>query len=85
MEGLADMAALGLDEGVTHAAADDKVVHLAHEVLQNCELGAYLGAADDGGKGPLGILQDIVDGLDLAFHEVAEHLVVGEVFCDEGG
>ena len=85
MQGLADVAAEGLDEGVAHAAADDEVVHLADEVLQDRELGGDLGAADDGGQRALGVLQDVVDGLDLAFHQVAEHLVVREVLGDEGG
>ena len=85
MQGVADLAALGLDEGIAHAAADDQVVHLADEVLQHGELGGDLGAADDGGEGALGVLEHVVDGLDLAFHQVAEHLVVGEVVGDEGG
>ncbi len=85
MQGITDVAALGLDEGVAHAAADDEVVHLAHQVLEDGQLGAHLGAADDGGKGPLCVLEHIVDGLDFAFHEVAEHLVVREVSGDEGG
>ena len=79
------MTALCLDEGVTHTAADDKVVNLTHEVFQNSKLGTYLGAADDGSEGPLCVLENVVDGFDLTFHEVAEHLVIGEVLCDEGG
>ena len=52
--------------------------------LDDAELGRYLGAAEDDGQGALGIAQYLVDGLDLAFHHVAEHFVVGEVFGDEG-
>ena len=33
----------------------------------------------------LGILEYVVDGLDLTFHQVAEHLVIREVLGDEGG
>ena len=85
MEGVADLAALGLDEGVAHAAADDQVVDLLEHVLEHGELGRDLGTADDRGEGVLGVLEDVVDGLDLTFHQVAEHLVVGEVVGDEGG
>ena len=85
MKGIADLAALGLDEGVSHAAADDEVVHLVEHVLEHCELAGYLGAADDSGEGVLGVLKHVVDSLDLTLHQVAEHLVLGEVVRDEGG
>ena len=79
------MTALSLDEGVTHTAADDEVVNLSDEVLQNSKFGTYLGAADDCGEGTLGVLQNVVNSLYLTFHQVAEHLVIGEVLCDERG
>ena len=85
MQGVADSSAHGLDEGVTHSATNNQVVYLGKKVLKNCEFRRYLGSADDSGEGALGILQHVIDGLDLTFHQVAEHLVIGEVFGDEGG
>ena len=85
VQGIADLAALGLDEGVTHAATDDEVVDLADEVLEDGELGGDLGASDDGRQRALGLVEYMVDGLDLAFHQVAEHLVIREILGDEGG
>ena len=85
MEGVADLAALCLDEGVAHTASDDEVVDLVEHVLEHCELGRDLRAADDSGEGVLCVLKNVVDSLDLAFHQVAEHLVLREVVCDEGG
>ena len=53
-------------------------------MLDDAELGGYLGTAEDDGQGTLGIAQYLVDGLDLTLHHVAEHLVVGEILGDEG-
>ena len=39
---VADVAALSLDEGVAHAAADDQVVDLVEQVLDDTELRADL-------------------------------------------
>ncbi len=50
VQGKTDLSALGLDECVTHSTADDKVVNLSEEVLENCELGRNLCSADDCGK-----------------------------------
>ena len=85
MQGIAYLAALGLDEGISHAASDDEVVHLGEEVLKHCEFAGYLAAADDRGEGVLCVLEHVVDGLDLAFHKVTEHFVFGEVFGYQGG
>ena len=85
MERKTDLSALGLDECISHSAADDKVVNLSYEVLENGEFRGNLGSTDNGGKRPLGVLEDIVDSLDLAFHQVSEHLVVREIVSDEGG
>ena len=86
VEGVADVTALGLDEGVAHSAADDQVVNLVKQVLDDAELRADLRTADDSGEGVLGVLQHVVDGLHLFLHEVAEHLaVLVEVVSDDGG
>ena len=39
--------ALGEQEGVGHAAADDEHVDPGHEIAEEFELGRHLGAADD--------------------------------------
>lgn len=44
---LADADALGVQEGVGHAAADHERVDLSHEVFEQVDLGRDLGAADD--------------------------------------
>src|SRR5919199_1829816 len=48
LQRLADRMALRREEGVGHGAADDQHVHLAGQVAQQVQLGADLGAADDG-------------------------------------
>ncbi len=39
VEGFTDLAALSLDECISHAAADDEVVHLVEEVLKHGKFG----------------------------------------------
>ena len=82
-EGVADLAALGLDEGIYHAAADYHIVHDVEKVLDDGYLGRYLGTADDGRHRMLRSLEYTVDSLDLAFHHIAEHLVIREILGDE--
>ena len=79
MEGVADIATLSLDEGITHSSADDKVVHLAEKVLKDSEFGRDLGSSDDSRERMAGILEDVVDSLNLFLHQVTEHLVVREI------
>ena len=44
--------ALGVEEGVGHAAADGQRVQLGDQVVEQVELGGDLGAADDADHGP---------------------------------
>ena len=53
-QGGADGVALGGQEGIGHAAADDEGIHLLEEVIDDVELVGDLGAAEDGDEGPLG-------------------------------
>ena len=53
-QALADRVALGHEERVGHAAADDERVDAVHQVLQHGDLAADLGAADDRRERPLG-------------------------------
>ena len=79
------MASLGLGESIGHAAAEDEIVDLVHEVLDDAYLGADLAAAHDSGEGALYVLENLVDGCDLFIHKEAEHLVLGlEVVGDDG-
>ena len=73
-EGGSDGAALGLHEGVDHAATDNHVVGQVKQVLYDSEFGGDFGSAEDDGQGTLGIAQDLVNRLDLTLHHVAEHL-----------
>ena len=43
----ADLLALRLEEGVRHAAADDQSIHLVHQVLDDADLVADFGAAEN--------------------------------------
>jgi hypothetical protein len=64
-QALADLQARGQQEGVGDAAADDQAVDLARQALQDGQLGADLGAGDDGHQRPLGVGQGLGDGVDL--------------------
>jgi hypothetical protein len=70
-EGFADLVALGLEEGIGHAAADDEGRGVLEEGLEHRDLGGDLGAADDGDQG-LGRIGDHgLEVLDLLLHEEA--------------
>ena len=84
MQGVADLAAFSLDEGIAHTAADNQVIDLGDQVLEHFEFRGDFRTADDGRERVLGVLQHAVDGANLAFHQVAEHLVVGEILGDQG-
>ena len=82
-QGLADGAALGLQEGVGHAAADDDGVGDFQQVVDDADLGGHLGAAQDGHQGPLGIGQGAADDLQLLLDQEAGH--GGQVVGHAGG
>ena len=63
VERLADLHALGnLEERVRHPAADDHLVDLCDEVLEQQDLVGDLGAAEDGEDGLGGRIQDLRAG-----------------------
>ncbi len=80
------VAALSLCEGIGHAAAEDEVVNLVHEVLDDADFGRHFRAAHDGGEGTVDVVEHVVDGLDFFLHQVTEHLVVvvEEISHDSG-
>ena len=70
------MATLSLDECVAHATADDEVINLVEQVLDNAQLRADLGTTDDGSERMLSVLENVVYGLNLFLHEITKHLVI---------
>ena len=54
-QALADLVALGLEEGEDHAAADEQPVDRAEQVVDDAELVGDLGAAEHDDVGPLGV------------------------------
>ena len=82
-QAVADGAALGLGEGVGHAAADDDGVGLLQQVVDDADLIADLGAAQDGHEGALGIVQRAAHDLQLTGHQQTAD--GGQVGCHTGG
>ena len=74
----ADLAALGLHEGVRHAAADDQLVDAIQQVLQHGQLGAHLGATNHGGHRLFRTAEHLLQRFDLTLHEEAKSLVLRE-------
>ena len=70
-EALADGLALGEQERVGHAAADDHDVDLVEQVLEHLDLVADLGAADDGRERPLRVVEQLAEVGELALHQQA--------------
>ncbi len=68
-EALADGLALGQEERVRHAAAEDEDVDLREELVEDLELARDLRPADDRRKRPLGVLHELREHLDLALHQ----------------
>ena len=72
------LLALSFQERVRHAAADDEGVDFIHEVLDDADFVAHLGAAQNGDKRLLGMLQGLAQISEFFFHEQA-----GGGFLDE--
>ena len=84
-QALADLVALGLQEGVGHAAADDQGIDLLEQVGDDIQLVRDLGAAQNGGEGTLGIVHGVAEVLDLLLHQVADSGVLDIVGDACGG
>ena len=83
-ERVADADALErLLEGEGHAAADDEQVDLVEQVVDQLDLVADLGAAEDGEEGTLGLLEGLGEVFELLLHEETGGLL-GEVNADHG-
>ena len=73
---IADLAALCLGESIGHTAAEDQVVHLVHQILDNTNFSRYFRATHNSGERVFDIVEDIVHSSHLFLHQIAEHLVV---------
>ena len=70
-QALADLVALGLEEGEHHAAADQQPVGLAEQVVDDAELVGDLGAAEHHDVGPLRVLGEPAQHVDLGGDQAA--------------
>jgi hypothetical protein len=70
-EGDADLVALGLEEGVRHAAADQQPVGLAEQLVDDGELVGDLGTAEHHDVGPLDVLGELLEHRDLGGDQLA--------------
>ena len=78
-QALADRQAGGEQEGVGDAAANDQAVDLGRQALQDRQLGADLGAGDDGHERALRTGQRFRDGIDLGREQRAGAGQLGEL------
>ena len=70
-ERLAGGLALGVEEGVGHAAADEDGVGLVEQVVDDFDLVGDLGAADDGDEGLVGVGDGLAEVVEFLLHEQA--------------
>ena len=82
-QGVADAVALGGQEGVGHAAADNQGVHLLQKVVDHVQLVGNLGAAQDRHEGTLGVGQSLAHDGHFLLDQVAAD--VGQVVSHTGG
>ena len=80
---LADRHALGGEERVGHAAADDQHIDLGDQIAEQIELGRHLGAADDGGHRALRRLQRLGERVELGLHGAAR--IGGQLMAEAFG
>ena len=70
-QGVADLAALGSGEGIGHTATDDDGVGDLQQVVDNADLGADLGAAQNGHQGTLGVGQSAANEIQFLLDQEA--------------
>ena len=73
-QALADLVALGLEEGEDHAAADQQPVGLAEQVVDDAELVGDLRAAEHDDVGPLRVVGEPAQHLDLGRDQAAHRV-----------
>ena len=79
----AQLAALRLEEGVGHRAADQHLIDPIEQVVEHADLVGDLGAADDRHERPLDVAQQLAEELHLALHQEA-HPLGGDELGDAG-
>ena len=85
-QGFADRLALGLEEGVGHAATDDEGVNFIQQVADDADLVADFGAAENGDERPLRMAQHLAQVLEFFLHEQAGRGLLHEASdADRGG
>ena len=90
-QGGAHTIALGCQEGIRHAAADNQGVHLFEQIVDDVQLVGDLGAAQNGDKRTLGISQSLAHDADFLGNQEAANSgqIVGHAgrggMCAVGG
>ncbi len=72
------MAAHGFVHGVVHAAAQDDVVHLSQQMIDDIDFRGDFGTSQNGCERAFGIVHHLIEVVHLRLHQQAEHLVVRE-------
>jgi len=83
-EGIADVVALGFEEGVGHAAADDEGIDFGEQVADHGEFVGDFGAAEDGDEGADRFFDGAAEVGDFFFHQEPGDGGFEE-FGDDGG
>ena len=82
---ITDLAVVSLGEGVGHTAAEDQLVNLAEQVLDDTDLGRNLRTTHDGYEGALDVAENGINGLHFLLHQIAQHAaVLVEELIDNG-
>ena len=71
--------ALSLQEGESHAAADDQGIAFLQQVGDYVQLVGNLGSAQDGNEGTHRILNSVAEERDLLLHQIAYHTGIHEL------
>ena len=66
---LADLLTLSFQECVSHRPADEKGVHLAHQILDDGDLVAHFGSAQNGDERLFRMLQGFTQIAKFLFHQ----------------
>ena len=83
---ITNLTIVSLSEGVSHTTAEDELIYLAQQILDDANLRRHLRASHDSYEWALDVTQHIVHSLNFLLHEVAQHLVVFvEILVDNGG
>ena len=78
-QGSADLIALCLQEGESHAAADDQGIALLKQIGDYIQLIRNLCAAQDGNEGSYRVLNRIAQEVDFLLHQVADNSGINQL------